>query len=106
MRGVRQRRKNHSPKERRLYKVYDRAHTRSRVLACGVAEELKRSYDPDEIRTVLDIAAIDLMGACRGEEDAYRAWQAAIPPSTRKNPKRFTARAKVTRKKHFAGGNK
>lgn len=104
MRGVRRRRKKQSPRERRLYKIYERAHTRSRVLACGVAEELKRSYDPDEIRVVLDIAAIDLMGACRGEEDAYKTWQSTIPPQ-RKNPKRHTSKARVTRKKHFAGGN-
>ena len=102
----RRRRKKETRRELRLFKVYERAHTRMRVIAYGIGEELKHSYDAAEVLKALDIAATDLMGSARAEQDAYKAWQAAIPP--RKNPRativRNPRRPKRKARKIRAGG--
>ena len=98
----RRRQKKETRRELRLFKVYERAHTRMRVIAYRIGEELKRSYDAAEVLKALDIAATDLMGSARAEQDAYKAWQAAIPPFGLRGFRTIVARGKA--RKIRAGG--
>jgi hypothetical protein len=56
MRIRRWRRRNLTPKEKRLEALWKRVSTLTEVLKTGLGEQLKHCYDYDDLKIVLDIA--------------------------------------------------
>jgi hypothetical protein len=68
----RERRRKLTPRQERLHQHYELAHTRTLVIACGLAEQLKRMYGPEDFEDIATILNGDLAEACAIER---RAWE-------------------------------
>jgi hypothetical protein len=106
---MRVRRRKMSPAVLRLSKIADRAQLRARALSAGIARQLERCYDYDDLKQVLDLIAIDLKPAFEADRDAQAAYgklRASRPVGKKSNRKKFAipnpVRGKSNRKRSGA----